>query len=131
MSQFEADAQNAKSELDLYLDESPLELKYYQDLDVLEFWKNNKNRYPELSVMACDILSIPITTVVSKSAFSIGACVLNKYRNSLLGNHVQALICTRNWLHGFVDNDEAAKQDDISTLSKEDSNVAVDDEQDT
>ena len=88
----------------MYLDESPLELKYYQNLDVLEFWKNKKNQYPELSIIASDILSIPITTMAFEFAFSIGARVLNKYRSSLLGDHMQALIYTHNWFHGFIDN---------------------------
>ncbi|KAL8492850.1 hypothetical protein ACS0TY_024156 [Phlomoides rotata] len=118
------DIQIEKSELDRYLDEPPMELKYNENLNVLTFWKDNKSKYPTLSVMACDILSIQITTVASESAFSIGSRVVNKYRSRLLGKNVEALMCTRSWLQGFtVDDDEEELEDDVLSLSKEGSNV--------
>ncbi|KAK1402022.1 hypothetical protein POM88_001627 [Heracleum sosnowskyi] len=60
-----------KTQLELYLEEPKVDRK--ANLDVLDFWKANQFRYPELAVMARDVLSIPITTVASEVAFSAGA----------------------------------------------------------
>uniref|UniRef100_A0A0R0HSA4 HAT C-terminal dimerisation domain-containing protein n=1 Tax=Glycine max TaxID=3847 RepID=A0A0R0HSA4_SOYBN len=87
----------------LYLAETPLEPKFFPKLDILSYWKDRQERYPNLCRLACEVLSIPITTVASESAFSIGARVLNKYRASLLPSNVQALILTQNWINGFED----------------------------
>jgi len=72
-------SQVGKSQLDTYLEEASLPNKYHPTLDVLKYWKENQARFFNLLLLACDILSIQITTVASKLTFSIGSQVLNKY----------------------------------------------------
>ncbi|CAL5212608.1 unnamed protein product [Lathyrus oleraceus] len=106
--------ETGKSQLDVYLDEASVDLSYqnFDDLNVLQWWKENWNRFKELSLLARDLLGIPITTVASESAFSIGSIILNKYRSRLLSKNVEALICTRSWLHGFNSFDVVGDDED-------------------
>jgi len=64
------------------------------NIDVLEWWKSNIHHFPDLALMAKDLLSISITMVASESTFNIGSMILNKYRNCLLSTSVEAIICT-------------------------------------
>ncbi|CAL9018892.1 unnamed protein product [Prunus brigantina] len=87
-----------KTQLQLYVDEPKIDRK--TKLNVLDLWKVNQFRYPELSILAHDLLYIPISIVASESAFSVGGRVLDQYRSALKPKNVEALICTRDWIFG-------------------------------
>ncbi|MFQ6650037.1 hypothetical protein Gotur_022162 [Gossypium turneri] len=70
------------------------ESDYYKcQLDVLDYWSKSSVRYNEFSLLARDLLAIPILTVASKSAFSMGKKVITPLRSSLKPKTIQAAIC--------------------------------------
>ena len=93
-----------KSQLGLYLEEPRLDKKQNSKLEVLSWWKEHYNRFPELSLMARDLMSIPITTFASESSFSTGKKILTPYRSRLLLENVEVTLCTKSWLYGFEGN---------------------------
>ncbi|KAH0698379.1 hypothetical protein KY289_015861 [Solanum tuberosum] len=84
-----------KSELDQYLMDN---VEKPKDFNILTWWKASSNRYPTISKMARDVLSIPVSTVASESAFSTGGRILDSYRSSLSPKTIEALICTQQWI---------------------------------
>ncbi|XP_011044854.1 PREDICTED: zinc finger BED domain-containing protein DAYSLEEPER-like isoform X3 [Populus euphratica] len=91
--------QHFKSELDQYLEESLLPRVH--EFDVLGWWKLNRLKYPTLSKMAVDILSIPVSTVTPDSVFDTENRRIDSYRSSLRPVTLEALICAKDWLqHG-------------------------------
>ncbi|KAL0010693.1 hypothetical protein SO802_005801 [Lithocarpus litseifolius] len=89
-------SQHMKSELDQYLEESLLPREH--EFDILGWWKLNKLKYPTLSKMASDILSIPVCTVGPDSVFDTELRKMDNYRNSLGPMTLEALICAKDWL---------------------------------
>ncbi|KAJ7978967.1 zinc finger BED domain-containing protein DAYSLEEPER-like [Quillaja saponaria] len=92
----ETTGQHMKSELDQYLDESLL--PRVPDFDVLGWWKLNKLKYPTLSKMARDILTVPVSTVPSDSIFDTKGKEMDQYRSSLRPETVEALVCAKDWM---------------------------------
>ena len=66
--------------------------------DVLDWWKLKSSKYPILSKMARDILTIHISTIAFESAFSTSGRILDAFRSSLSPKTVEALVCSQNWL---------------------------------
>lgn len=100
------------------MEESKLDVRV--KVDVLSFWRSNKSKYTVLSVMARDILSMPITTVASESSFSIGSQIISKYRSSITPDNAEALLCTRSWLYGaeVIGDEENDLEDSIGDVEK-------------
>ncbi|XP_049398392.1 zinc finger BED domain-containing protein DAYSLEEPER-like [Solanum stenotomum] len=92
----ETTSQQSRSELDQYLDESLLPRVH--EFDVVGWWKLNRMKYPTLSKMARDILSVPVSTVTADSVFSTVGKEMDRYRCSLRPETVEALICAKDWL---------------------------------
>jgi hypothetical protein len=91
-------ATSATAEIDLYLQEPTVPLDT-QGFDILKWWSVNSLRFPTLSILARNTLTIPMTSIASESAFSTGGRVLSDSRNRLKPVTLEALICTQDWIN--------------------------------
>ncbi|KAG8496787.1 hypothetical protein CXB51_007974 [Gossypium anomalum] len=123
----ESSTRSEKSQLDIYLEEPKLELN--SKIDFLDYWRKSSVRYNELSLLARDLLAIPISTVASESTFSMGKKVITPLRSSLKPKTVQAVVCLDDWMRakGFSteissknnddDEDDEDNKDDVSSIA--------------
>uniref|UniRef100_A0A7N0VBJ8 BED-type domain-containing protein n=1 Tax=Kalanchoe fedtschenkoi TaxID=63787 RepID=A0A7N0VBJ8_KALFE len=88
--------QSTISDLDKYLEEPVFPRSF--DFNILNWWKVHTARYPILSVVARDVLAIPMSTVAPQLVFSSGGKVLDHSRAALSPDTRQALICSHDWL---------------------------------
>ncbi|KAL6228386.1 hypothetical protein ACLB2K_002336 [Fragaria x ananassa] len=69
-----------------------------EDWKLLDWWKLNGSKYPNLQLVAKDVLAIQVSTVASESCFNTSKRVIDPFRSSLSPRTVEALICFQNWL---------------------------------
>ena len=72
-----------------------------------------------LSKMVGDVLAIPIFTIASKSAFSIGGRILDPFQSSLSPLLIQNLVYAQNWLQAHVPISFCKSKDEIEALEDE------------
>nr|GFA23169.1 zinc finger BED domain-containing protein RICESLEEPER 2-like [Tanacetum cinerariifolium] len=90
-----------KSEIDTYLEEGVYISETGVYFDALGWWKEKSSKFKILSKMDADILAIPLTTVASESAYSVGGRVIDQHRSSLGTSIVDMLICRADWYRHY------------------------------
>ncbi|PON65454.1 Ribonuclease H-like domain containing protein [Trema orientale] len=87
-----------KNGVDRYISEAAEDVIEGATYDVLKWRANNEYKLPVLALIAHDVFAVPVTTVSSEVAFSIGGRIIDPFRSSLSPKTVEALICLKNWL---------------------------------
>jgi hypothetical protein len=101
----------AGCELIAYLDSDNV-TTYEDDFDLLLWWCDHKLTFPILSIMAKDIMFVPISTISLESCFSLIGRIIEEWRRCLLSETVEMLACIKDWeleekrLQYAVDNQE-------------------------
>jgi hypothetical protein len=67
------------SELQTYLDSDPVS-QIDDSFSILSWWHDQKRTYPILSILAKDIMIVHVSTISSKSAFSLCGRVIEECR---------------------------------------------------
>ena len=99
---------NNTTYIDRYLSVETISFEDNEDFDILELWKKQQIRYPVLSIIACDLLIVHVSTEVTEFAFSAGGRVVSKKRCNLSLEAIEAAVYLKDWnladkrLHDFV-----------------------------
>ena len=69
---------NNTTNIDRYLSVETIPFEDNEDFDILEWWKKQQIKYPVLSIIARDVLTVSVSTIALEAAFSAGRRVVNK-----------------------------------------------------
>jgi hypothetical protein len=83
----------ALSEVDDYFKDLPLPCT-----DPIAWWAEREIKYPRLSRMAFDILTIPAMSSEPERVFSRGGLVISSQRHSINAKTLEMLLCLQHWL---------------------------------
>jgi hypothetical protein len=89
-------AGSGNSELITYLDCDTVS-QMNDDFNLLHWWHQHKLTYPVLSIMAKDILTVPVSTISSESTFSMTGRIIEERRRRLKPETVEMLTCLKDW----------------------------------
>ncbi|WJZ98977.1 hypothetical protein VitviT2T_017462 [Vitis vinifera] len=86
---------NNTTDLDRYLNIDLISFEDDEDFDILIWWKSQQHKYHVFSIIARDVLIVPVSTVASETAFSAGGKVVSDKRCSLAPDFIEPNICVK------------------------------------
>ncbi|XP_058758057.1 zinc finger BED domain-containing protein RICESLEEPER 1-like [Vicia villosa] len=89
---------NSKYDLEIYLEKSPLKDPPKTKFDVLTWWMGNEAKYPVLSKLAKDILTVPVATVASEATFNVGKRAIDPKRSYMKTKTIEMVLCGGDWV---------------------------------
>lgn len=66
-------------------------------IDPIDWWKNQEDKFPTLSKVTRDVLSIQASSVASESTFSHDGRLVTDYRTRLSDGVIQACVLLNSW----------------------------------
>ena len=69
---------NNTTDIDRYLSVETIPFEDNKDFAILEWWKKQQIKYPVLSIITRDVLTVPMSTIASEAAFNAGGRVVSK-----------------------------------------------------
>jgi hypothetical protein len=84
------------TEISSYLD-SDTATQFGDDFSVLAWWHEHKLTYPVLSILARDVMTVPISTISSESAFSTIGRIIEERRRWLTPDMVEMPTLVKDW----------------------------------
>ena len=112
---------NNTIDIDRYLSVETIPFEDNEDFEILEWWKKQQIKYHVLFIIARDVLTMYVSIVASKTAFSASGRVVSKKRCNLSSEAIEAAVCLKHWnladkrLHDHVR--EAALVTDTENLN--------------
>jgi len=74
-------------------------IKITKDVDMMEFWKDNRALLPQLFKVACRILCVPASSSASERVFSTAGRLLEKRRTNLSPDSTNSLLFLHSNMH--------------------------------
>ena len=88
---------NSTTDIDRYHSVETISFENNKDFEILEWWKKQQIKYPVLSIIARDVLTVPVSTAAWEAAFSAGGRVVSKKRCNLSPEAIEAIVCLKDW----------------------------------